>query len=101
MDKEELIKFEEEIAELFNGGNIFAPVHLYNGNEDQIINVFKKELANAGKTCNDAALQIIAEKESKQFNSETEAEKNICQNKLQNIMKILKLPLMKELMMWL
>ena len=42
MDKEELIKFEEEIAELFNGGNIFAPVHLYNGNEDQIINVFKK-----------------------------------------------------------
>ena len=42
MDKEELIKFEEEIAELFNGGNIFAPVHLYYGNEDQIINVFKK-----------------------------------------------------------
>ena len=42
MDKEELIKFEEEIAELFNGANISAPVHLYYGNEDQIIDVFKK-----------------------------------------------------------
>ena len=41
MDKEELIKFEEEIAELFNGANISAPVHLYYGNEDQIIDVFK------------------------------------------------------------
>ena len=41
MDKEDLIKFEEEIAELFNGANISAPVHLYHGNEDQIINVFK------------------------------------------------------------
>ena len=42
MDKEDLIKFEEEIAELFNGANISAPVHLYYGNEDQIIDVFKK-----------------------------------------------------------
>ena len=41
MDKEDLIKFEEEIAELFNGANISAPVHLYYGNEDQIIDVFK------------------------------------------------------------
>ena len=32
---------KEEIAELFNSGKIKAPVHLYHGNEDQIINVFK------------------------------------------------------------
>ena len=42
MNKKELIKFEDEIAELFNGGKIRAPVHLYYGNEDQIIDVFKK-----------------------------------------------------------
>ena len=42
MDKEDLIKFEEEISELFNGAYIPAPVHLYYGNEDQIIDVFKK-----------------------------------------------------------
>ena len=42
MDKEKLIKFEEEIAELFNSGKIKAPVHLYHGNEDQIIKIFEK-----------------------------------------------------------
>ena len=42
MNKERLIKFEEEIAKLFNSGKIKAPVHLYHGNEDKIINVFKK-----------------------------------------------------------
>ena len=42
MNKEKLIKFEEEIAELFNAGKIKAPVHLYHGNEDHIINIFKK-----------------------------------------------------------
>ena len=42
MNKKELIKFEEEIAALFNVGRIKAPVHLYHGNEDQIINIFKK-----------------------------------------------------------
>jgi len=41
MTKEELISFEEEIAELFNSGKIRAPVHLYSGNEEQIIAVFK------------------------------------------------------------
>ena len=41
MKKEELIKFENEIAELFNSGKIRAPVHLYHGNEEKIINVFK------------------------------------------------------------
>ena len=42
MKKERLIKFEEEIAKLFSAGKIRAPVHLYHGNEDQIINFFKK-----------------------------------------------------------
>ena len=38
----ELIRFEEEIAELFNNAQIHAPVHLYYGNEEQIIEIFKK-----------------------------------------------------------
>ena len=51
MNKEKLIKFEEEIAELFNSGKIKAPVHLYHGNEDQIINVFKKIKSNDWVFC--------------------------------------------------
>lgn len=42
MTKEELIAFEDEIAALFNAGKIRAPVHLYFGNEEQIISVFRK-----------------------------------------------------------
>jgi pyruvate dehydrogenase E1 component alpha subunit len=42
MTKDELIAFEDEIAVLFNSGKIRAPVHLYSGNEDQIINVFRQ-----------------------------------------------------------
>lgn len=42
MTKDELIGFEEEIAGLFNAGKIRAPVHLYYGNEEQIIEIFKK-----------------------------------------------------------
>jgi TPP-dependent pyruvate/acetoin dehydrogenase alpha subunit len=41
MNKAELIAFEEEIATLFNTGKIRAPVHLYYGNEEQIINTFR------------------------------------------------------------
>ena len=41
MTKKDLVQFEEEIAELFNAAKIFAPVHLYYGNEDQIIKVFE------------------------------------------------------------
>ena len=41
LKKKELIAFEEEIASLFNNGKIRAPVHLYEGNEDSIIEVFK------------------------------------------------------------
>jgi pyruvate dehydrogenase E1 component alpha subunit len=41
MTKEELIEFEEEIAALFNAGKIRAPVHLYYGNEEPIIQIFR------------------------------------------------------------
>ena len=42
MNKKKLIKFEEEIANLFNQAKIKAPVHLYHGNEDKIIKIFKR-----------------------------------------------------------
>ena len=41
MTKEELIEFEEEVAALFNAGKIRAPIHLYYGNEEAIIEVFR------------------------------------------------------------
>ena len=41
MTKEELIAFEEGIAEDFNNGLIRYPVHLDNGNEDALIDIFK------------------------------------------------------------
>lgn len=40
MTKEELIAFEEDIAAEFNAGNIRAPVHLEQGNEDELIKYF-------------------------------------------------------------
>jgi TPP-dependent pyruvate/acetoin dehydrogenase alpha subunit len=42
MTKNELIDFENQIAALFNDGKIRAPVHLNFGNEEQIIEIFKK-----------------------------------------------------------
>jgi pyruvate dehydrogenase E1 component alpha subunit len=39
--EQELIDFETEIGECFNNGMIKAPVHLYSGNETQIIDIFK------------------------------------------------------------
>lgn len=42
MDKNELIDFENEVAEKFNNGLIRSPVHLYYGNEDKIIKIFEK-----------------------------------------------------------
>jgi TPP-dependent pyruvate/acetoin dehydrogenase alpha subunit len=39
--KEELIAFEKEIAEIFATGAIRAPVHLREGREDQLIEIFK------------------------------------------------------------
>jgi TPP-dependent pyruvate/acetoin dehydrogenase alpha subunit len=42
LKKNELVDFEEEIASLFNSGKILSPVHLYSGNEDEIIGIFQK-----------------------------------------------------------
>jgi pyruvate dehydrogenase E1 component alpha subunit len=47
LTKEDLIAFEDEIAECFNEAQIKAPVHLYNNNEEQMIEVFVKH--NIGK----------------------------------------------------
>lgn len=41
LTKSDLIAFEEGIAETFNSGAIRAPVHLYFGNEDQLIEIFR------------------------------------------------------------
>mgnify|MGYP003624905129 FL=1 len=47
LTREQLIEFENEIAECFNNGKIRAPVHLYHGNEEQMIKVFREH--NIGK----------------------------------------------------
>lgn len=39
---EELVAFETEIADLFNAAKIRSPIHLYFGNEKEIIEVFKE-----------------------------------------------------------
>ena len=41
--KEDLIQFENEMAEHFNNALIKAPVHLYHGNEEQMISVFRDQ----------------------------------------------------------
>ncbi|MEO6053756.1 MAG: thiamine pyrophosphate-dependent enzyme [Chthoniobacterales bacterium] len=41
MTRDDLIRFETEIAETFNAARIPAPVHLYSGNEENILEVFK------------------------------------------------------------
>ena len=42
LTKEQLIAFEDQIADCFNNAMIKAPFHLYYGNEDKIIEVFKQ-----------------------------------------------------------
>jgi pyruvate dehydrogenase E1 component alpha subunit len=42
LTENDLIQFEKEIAKNFNEAKIKAPVHLYYGNEKQIIKVFEK-----------------------------------------------------------
>lgn len=51
MSAEDLLQFETEIAELFNTAKIRAPVHLYFGNENQIIDVFKDVRAEDWVCC--------------------------------------------------
>lgn len=40
--QQELIDFETKIGDLFNEGKIKAPIHLYDGNETQMIDIFNK-----------------------------------------------------------
>lgn len=40
--KIDLIRFEDKVAETFNAGKIRAPIHLYSGNEDKLIEIFQK-----------------------------------------------------------
>ena len=51
MNKKDLILFEKEIANLFNEGKIRSPVHLYKGNEDKIIDIFKNIKKNDWVFC--------------------------------------------------
>ncbi len=43
MEKEDLVNFEKEIADIFGQGKIKAPVHLRAGREEQLIKIFKDE----------------------------------------------------------
>ena len=38
---DELIAFEDEVAQRFNEGKIRAPIHLSNGGENELIEIFK------------------------------------------------------------
>ena len=51
MTKEELIEFEDDIAECFNNAMIKAPIHLYYGNEDEMIEIFRKVKPNDWVFC--------------------------------------------------
>ena len=51
LTKKQLISFEKEIAECFNQGMIKAPIHLYNGNEEQILEVFQNIQENDWVLC--------------------------------------------------
>ena len=44
ISEKDLINFETDIANHFNDGKIKSPVHLYNGNEKQIIKFFDKKV---------------------------------------------------------
>ena len=51
MNKHQLIKFEEEIADLFNNAKIKAPIHLHSNNEKNLIKIFKKIKKNDWVFC--------------------------------------------------
>ena len=48
MKKKQLIEFENNIASLFNNGKIRAPIHLYSGNENFLINFFRRSKKMTG-----------------------------------------------------
>ena len=39
---EKLIQFEQDIVNLWESGKIRGPIHLSNGNEEQLIEIFKR-----------------------------------------------------------
>ncbi len=43
LTKDDIVKFEQEIAEVFATGAIRAPVHLRSGREEQLICIFREE----------------------------------------------------------
>ena len=51
MKKIDLIKFENDIAAVFNSGRIRAPIHLYSGNEEVLIKFFKRIKKNDWVFC--------------------------------------------------
>lgn len=51
MTPEELIAFETDIADCFNQKMIKAPIHLYDGNEEQMLEVFKEVKPNDWCVC--------------------------------------------------
>ena len=51
LTKEDLIAFEEDIADCFNKKQIRAPIHLYSGCEDQMIEVFQEILPEDWVLC--------------------------------------------------
>ena len=51
MTAADLIAFEEDIANEFNNSQIRAPVHLYYGNEQQMINIFEAVKPNDWVLC--------------------------------------------------
>ncbi len=42
LTKDDIVKFEQEIAEIFATGAIRAPVHLRSGREDELIRIFRE-----------------------------------------------------------
>ena len=44
--KEDLVNFELEIADCFNNKMIRAPIHLSDGNEEPLIEIFKQIESN-------------------------------------------------------
>lgn len=46
INKDFLINFEKNIADIFNKAQIKAPIHLSDGNEDALINIFKTKKIN-------------------------------------------------------
>ena len=48
MKKKQLIEFENNIASLFNNGKIRAPIHLYSGNENFLINFLERSKKMTG-----------------------------------------------------